>query len=66
MGHAMTSTPNKGGRPPVADKRRVRGVRFNDAEWAWALVGAAAEGVPVAEFVRRAVVAAMDAMPRES
>ena len=48
----MTATPNKGGRPPVADKRRVRGVRFNDAEWEAVVAAAESAGLTVAEWVR--------------
>ena len=36
--------------------RTPRGIRFSDSEWDRAKIAAAAEGVPVAEFVRNAVL----------
>ena len=58
------NTPSKGGRPPVADKRRVRGVRFNDAEWDAVCAAAESAGLPVAEWVRDAVEAALSSAPK--
>ena len=44
--------PRKRGRPPLEDKRRFRGVRFNDAEWEQTTARATAAGMRIAEFVR--------------
>ena len=46
----------KRGRPVVEDKRRLRGVRANDAEWAEIKARADADGFGVAEYVRRAAL----------
>ena len=48
--------PQKRGRPTVADKRRLRGVRANDAEWTAIKARAAAAGLGVADYVRRAAL----------
>lgn len=40
------------GRPALEDKRRPRGVRFNDAEWDRLRDEAAALGVTIAALVR--------------
>jgi len=49
-------TARKRGRPAVEDKRRLRGVRANDAEWAEIKARADAAGFGVAEYVRRAAL----------
>lgn len=40
------------GRPPVADKRRLRSIKFNDAEWAKVADAAEALGMTCAAYVR--------------
>ena len=40
------------GRPPVADKRRIRNFRANDAEYARIVANASAAGLSLAAFVR--------------
>ena len=46
-------TPKRrAGRPPVADKRRIRNFRANDAEYARIVANASAAGLSLAAFVR--------------
>lgn len=48
------------GRPALADKRRPRGVKWRDAEWAAISAAAAEEGTPTAVWVRLVVAEALD------
>jgi len=47
-----TETPRLG-RPPVADIRKIRCMRFNDQEWAAVKARAAKAGLGIADYVRR-------------
>lgn len=48
------SKPSRGRPPkPEAERRRVRGARFNDAEWAEVQRKAAAEGLSASAWLRK-------------
>jgi len=46
------ATSIRRGRPPVEDKRKPRGLKFNAAEWSRVKAAADAEGMTAAAWVR--------------
>ena len=42
---------SRAGRPPLAEKRKMRGIKCNDAEWELIISSAAAQNKSVREYI---------------